>query len=199
MVSAAFGSPPSCSISIVRDAGSNSHQISTTAVRNGEDYVLNGTSGVDEAGALIVVACTGRDESSGAARVSLLLVPTDTPGLVKHPLPVGISLPEKQYTLHFDNARLPADSLIGVEDEGFRQVFDGLNPERITGAAVCVGIGRFAVERGAAYAHQIGVGNGHRRLPRDFASAGQGQNRGRPRGADDREGGMAVRERRTRR
>jgi alkylation response protein AidB-like acyl-CoA dehydrogenase len=56
--------------------------------------VLNGTkyyiSGVDEAGALIVVARTGRDESSGAARVSLLLVPTDTPGLVKHPLPVGI-------------------------------------------------------------------------------------------------------------
>lgn len=67
------------------DAGSNSHQISTIARRDGSDYVLNGTkyyiSGVDEAGALIVVARTGRDESSGAARMSLFLVPTDTPGL----------------------------------------------------------------------------------------------------------------------
>jgi alkylation response protein AidB-like acyl-CoA dehydrogenase len=143
------------------DAGSNSHRISTTASRSGTDYVLNGTkyyiSGVDEAAALIVVARTGLDESTGAARMSLFLVPTDAAGLVKHPLPVGISLPEKQFTLHFDNVRLPADSLIGVEGEGFRQVFDGLNPERITGAAVCIGIGRFAVERAAAYARTRSV------------------------------------------
>ena len=71
---------------------------------------------------------------------------------MKHRLPVGISVPEKQYTLHFDNVRLPADAIIGIEHEGFRQVFDGLNPERITGAAVCVGIGRHAVEKGAEYA-----------------------------------------------
>jgi alkylation response protein AidB-like acyl-CoA dehydrogenase len=143
------------------DAGSNSHRISTTAQRSGSDYLLTGTkyyiSGVDEAAALIVVARTGIDESSGAARMSLFLVPTDTPGLVKHRLPVGISVPEKQFTLHFDNVRLPASSLIGVEGDGFRHVFDGLNPERITGAAVCVGIGRFAVERGAAYARTRSV------------------------------------------
>ncbi|MET8427881.1 acyl-CoA dehydrogenase family protein [Nocardia sp. NPDC004860] len=143
------------------DAGSNSHRISTTAQRSGDDYVLKGTkyyiSGVDEAAALIVVARTGLDEATGAARMSLFLVPTDASGLVKHPLPVGISLPEKQFTLHFDEVRLPADSLIGVEGEGFRQVFDGLNPERITGAAVCVGIGRFAVERGADYARTRSV------------------------------------------
>ncbi|MCU1647617.1 MAG: acyl-CoA dehydrogenase domain protein [Nocardia sp.] len=143
------------------DAGSNSHRISTTAARTGSDYVLNGTkyyiSGVDEAAALIVVARTGRDESTGAAQMSLFVVPADAPGLIKHPLPVGISLPEKQFTLHFDNVRLPADSLLGVEGEGFRQVFDGLNPERITGAAVCVGIGRFAIDRGAAYARTRSV------------------------------------------
>ncbi|MBY8863430.1 acyl-CoA/acyl-ACP dehydrogenase [Nocardia sp. CA2R105] len=142
------------------DAGSNSHRISTTAVREGDDYVLTGTkyyiSGVDEAAALIVVARTGRRED-GTATMSLFLVPTDAPGLVKHPLPVGISLPEKQYTLHFDKVRLPADSIIGVLDEGFRHVFDGLNPERITGAAVCVGIGRFAVDRAAAYARTRSV------------------------------------------
>jgi alkylation response protein AidB-like acyl-CoA dehydrogenase len=132
------------------DAGSNSHKISTTATRDGQDYLLNGTkyyiSGVDEADALIVVARTAPE------RLSLFLVPTDIKGLVKHPLPVGIPVPEKQYTLHFDDVRLPASALIGTEHEGFRQVFDGLNPERITGAAVCVGIGRHAVAKGADYA-----------------------------------------------
>jgi alkylation response protein AidB-like acyl-CoA dehydrogenase len=132
------------------NAGSNTRQISTTAVRDGEDYLLNGTkyyiSGVDEAGAMIVVTRTAPE------KLTLFLVPTDAPGLAKHRLPVGISVPEKQYTLHFDNVRLPADAIIGTEHEGFRQVFDGLNPERITGAAVCVGIGRHAVEKGAEYA-----------------------------------------------
>jgi alkylation response protein AidB-like acyl-CoA dehydrogenase len=137
------------------DAGSNTRQISTTATRDGADYVLNGTkyyiSGVDEAGALIVVA------KSAPEKLSLFLVPTDAPGLVTHRLPVGISVPEKQYTLHFDGVRVPADALVGTEHEGFRQVFDGLNPERITGASVCVGIGRHAVSKGADYARTRSV------------------------------------------
>ncbi|BBX03656.1 acyl-CoA dehydrogenase [Mycolicibacterium moriokaense] len=132
------------------DAGSNTRQISTTATRDGDDYVLNGTkyyiSGIDEASAVIVVARTGPEQ------LSLFLVPTDAARLVAQRLPVGISVPEKQFTLFFDDVRLPASSLIGTEHEGFRQVFDGLNPERITGAAVCVGIGRHAVEKAADYA-----------------------------------------------
>ena len=137
------------------DAGSNTRRTSTTATRDGGDYLLNGTkyyiSGVDEAGALIVVA------KSASEKLSLFLVPTDAPGLVKHRLPVGISLPEKQYTLHFDDVRVPASGLLGTEHEGFRQVFDGLNPERITGAAVCVGVGRHAVTKGAEYARTRSV------------------------------------------
>lgn len=139
------------------DAGSNTRKIGTTAVRRDStgDYVLNGTkyyiSGVEEADALIVVA------RSAPEKLSLFLVPTDAPGLVKHPLPVGISVPEKQFTLHFDDVRVPARNLLGTEHEGFRQVFDGLNPERITGAAVCVGIGRHAVAQGADYARTRSV------------------------------------------
>lgn len=137
------------------DAGSNTRKITTTAVRDGDDYVINGTkyyiSGVDEAGAIVVVTRTAPE------RLSLFLVPTDTAGLAKHPLPVGINLPEKQFTLHFDDVRVPASNLLGVEHEGFSQVFDGLNPERITGAAVCVGIGRHAVEKGTDYARQRSV------------------------------------------
>lgn len=143
------------------DAGSNTHKISTNAVADGDSYILNGTkyyiSGVDEADALVVVTRTGVDETTGRGLLSLFLVPTDSPGLVKQRLPVAVTVPEKQFTLHFDNVRLPAGALIGEFNEGFRQVFDGLNPERITGAAVCVGIGRYAVAKGAEYARNRAV------------------------------------------
>ena len=137
------------------NAGSNTRQMTTTAVRDGDDYLINGTkyyiSGVDEAEALVVVTRTAPE------KLSLFLVPTDAPGLVAQQLPVGINVPEKQFTLFFDNVRVPAANLIGTEHDGFRQVFDGLNPERFTGAALCVGVGRHAIERGADYARTRAV------------------------------------------
>lgn len=138
------------------DAGSNMHQLSTTARRDGDEWVLRGTkyyiSSVDEADALIVMARTGTDPVSGEGLMSLFLVPTDSPGLAANELPVSASLPEKQFTLFFDDVRLDAGQLIGGQDEGFHQVFHGLNPERITGAAICVGVGRYALARAARYA-----------------------------------------------
>ncbi len=67
-------------------------------------------------------------------------------------LPVDLMLPEKQFTLYFDDVRVGPEALIGAEGEGFRQVFHGLNPERITGAAACVGIARYALSAAARYA-----------------------------------------------
>ena len=137
------------------DAGSNTHRLATTAVRDGDHYVLRGQkyyiSGVDEADAILVVARTGTDAAGGAA-LSLLVVDVAAPGLTAQPLPVSVALPERQFTLFFDGVRVPADRLIGVEGEGFRQVFHGLNPERVTGAALCVGIGRYALAKAARYA-----------------------------------------------
>jgi alkylation response protein AidB-like acyl-CoA dehydrogenase len=147
------------------DAGSNTHELTTTARRDGDDWVLTGTkyyiSGVDEADAILVVARTGedtgRDSDTRKARLSLFVVPVDTPGLVAQPLAVSASLPERQFTLHFDDARVGADALVGEEGAGFTQVFHGLNPERITGAALCVGVARYALERGAEYARSRAV------------------------------------------
>ena len=137
------------------DAGSNTHKLATTARRDGDEWVVNGTkhyiSGVDEAEALLLVARTGKDEN-GAAQLSLFVVPTDTPGLHATNLPVDAMLPEKQFTLHFDDMRLPAGALVGEEGAGFKQVFRGLNPERITGAALCVGIARHVLAQAAQYA-----------------------------------------------
>ena len=138
------------------DAGSNTHRLTTTAVRDGDGYRLNGQkyyiSGIDEADAVLVVARTGTDERTGDAELSMFLVDTDAPGLVAQPIPVSVTLPERQFTLFFDDVRLPADRLVGEKGNGFRQVFHGLNPERVTGAALCVGIGRYALARAAGYA-----------------------------------------------
>ena len=143
------------------DAGSNTHQLATTAQRDGDSWVLRGTkyyiSGVNEADALVVVARTGTDPATGKGLMSLFLVPTDSAGLVATELPVSASLPEQQYTLFFDDVRLDAGQLIGAENEGFRQVFHGLNPERITGAAICVGVGRRALAVAADYARNRAV------------------------------------------
>ena len=137
------------------DAGSNTHRLSTTAVRDGDEWLLSGTkyyiSGVDEARALLVVAKTGTDENQNA-RLSLFLVPANAPGLGRQPLPVDLLLPERQFTLTFDDVRLGPEALVGEEGDGFRQVFHGLNPERITGAAVCVGIARHVLTVAARYA-----------------------------------------------
>jgi alkylation response protein AidB-like acyl-CoA dehydrogenase len=136
------------------DAGSNTHELATLAVRDGDDWLLSGTkyyiSGVDEAQALLVVARTGQDERGG--RLSLFLVPADAPGLEKHLLPVDLLLPERQFTLHFDEVRVGPGALVGAEGEGFRQVFHGLNPERITGAALATGVARYALGAAARYA-----------------------------------------------
>ncbi|MCW2812386.1 MAG: Butyryl-CoA dehydrogenase [Friedmanniella sp.] len=138
------------------DAGSNTHRLTTTAVRDGEGYRLNGQkyyiSGADEADAILVVARTGTDDATGAARLSLFLVDTGTPGLVLQPLPVAVAVPERQFTLFFDDVYVAADRRVGDEGDGFRQVFHGLNPERVTGAALCVGIGRYALGRASRYA-----------------------------------------------
>ncbi|HVE26102.1 MAG TPA: acyl-CoA dehydrogenase family protein [Sporichthya sp.] len=138
------------------DAGSNSHRLSTSARRDGDDFVISGTkyyiSGVDEAEAILVVTSTGRDERTGHGELTLFVVPTDAPGLVKTPLPVSAKLPERQFTLFFDDVRVPADAVVGEVGRGFQQMFHGLNPERVTGAALCVGVARHVLKQAADYA-----------------------------------------------
>jgi alkylation response protein AidB-like acyl-CoA dehydrogenase len=138
------------------DAGSNTHQLSTTARRDGDQWLLNGSkyyiSGADEADAMLVVTRSGTDEQTGNGLLSLFVVPTNAPGLTLQPLPVAAMMPERQFTVFFTDVRMGTANLLGSEHEGFEQVFHGLNPERITGAALCVGIGRYALARAAQYA-----------------------------------------------
>ena len=140
------------------DAGSNSHEISTLARREGDHYRLRGTkyyiSGVDESESTLVVAKTGADSAVGRGGLSLFVVDNDAPGLTSQIIPVEIVSADKQFTLFFDDVRVPADRLIGREGEGLRQVFLGLNPERITGAAIANGIGLYSLSKASAYASE---------------------------------------------
>ncbi|WP_067437883.1 acyl-CoA dehydrogenase family protein [Nocardioides jensenii] len=137
------------------DAGSNSHQITTTATKDGGDWVLNGRkvfiSGVDEADAILVVSRTA-DAKTGKLKPALFVVPTAAEGLEWQHIPMDFHAPEKQFSLFIDDVRLPADALVGDEDAGLWQLFAGLNPERIMGAAFSNGMARYALDRAVDYA-----------------------------------------------
>ena len=137
------------------NAGSNSHNLDTVARRDGDSYVISGQkyyiSGVDECDHILVVTRTGRS-ASGRGQLSLLMVDPDSPGLTRQPIETALEEPEKQFTLFFNEVRVPVDNLVGEENEGLRVAFDGLNPERILSAAVSVGIARFAIAKATAYA-----------------------------------------------
>jgi alkylation response protein AidB-like acyl-CoA dehydrogenase len=146
------------------DAGSNTHRLATVAERDGDAWRIRGSkhfiSGVDEAEAILVVARTGSDAASGRGRLSLFIVGTDAPGLQRTAIPMEIAAPEKQFVLFFDDVAVPAERLLGSEGDGLRQVFHGLNPERIIAAAGANGIARYALDKAAAYAVQRRVWNG---------------------------------------
>ena len=136
------------------DAGSNSHNITTTARRDGDEWVLKGRkiyiSGVDEADSVLVVARTA-DAKTGKLKPALFVVPTYAAGFEYQPIDMEIVSPEKQFTLFIDDVRLPLDALVGDENAGIMQLFAGLNPERIMAAAFATGIGRFALDRATEY------------------------------------------------
>ncbi|WP_339130020.1 acyl-CoA dehydrogenase family protein [Streptomyces sp. f51] len=139
------------------DAGSNSHRITTTARRDGTDWVLNGRkvfiSGVDIADATLIVGRT-EDARTGSLKPCLFIVPHDAEGFGRRQIDMELASAEKQFELTLDEVRLPADALVGDEDAGLLQLFAGLNPERVMTAAFAIGMGRFALARAVEYARE---------------------------------------------
>ncbi|MFD7405094.1 acyl-CoA dehydrogenase family protein [Streptomyces sp. NPDC059866] len=144
------------------DAGSNSHRITTTARKDGPDWLLTGRkvfiSGVDTADATLIVGRT-EDSRTGRLKPCLFIVPRDAPGFTRHPIAMELNAAEKQFELVLDDVRLPADALVGDEDAGLLQLFAGLNPERIMTAAFAIGMGRYALAKAIEYARDRSVWN----------------------------------------
>jgi alkylation response protein AidB-like acyl-CoA dehydrogenase len=136
------------------DAGTNTHNITTTARRDGDGWRLTGRkiyiSGVDEAAHVLVVART-EDARTGKLKPCLFVVPTDAEGFEYTPIPMEIVSPEQQFSVFIDDVRLPADALVGDEDAGLVQLFAGLNPERIMAASFSTGLARYALDKAVAY------------------------------------------------
>ncbi|CQD17402.1 acyl-CoA dehydrogenase domain-containing protein [Mycobacterium lentiflavum] len=143
------------------DAGSNSHNIKTTAKRTDTGWAISGSkyyiSAVDQSDAILLVARDADHSSAQQNRLSLFAVPTDSPGLTYAPIATSIVSPDKQFTVYLDDVSVSEEALIGVAGNGLRQVFDGLNPERILVGALSGGIGRYAIAKAVDYAQQRSV------------------------------------------
>jgi alkylation response protein AidB-like acyl-CoA dehydrogenase len=92
-----------------------------------------------------------QEAKTGNLRPALFVVPTDAPGLTFTKIPMELTMPENQFQVFMDDVRLPADALVGAEDAALAQLFAGLNPERIMGAASAVGMGRLALTKATDY------------------------------------------------
>ncbi|HEX8086344.1 MAG TPA: acyl-CoA dehydrogenase family protein [Solirubrobacteraceae bacterium] len=107
-------------------ASSDPTNLETSAVRDGDDWVINGTkwciTGAEGAAFAIVVAKTGTDEAAGHRNYSLILVPTDTPGwrIVRHPEWMGSHSPGGHPEVALEDCRVPYSNLLGGEGEGFK-------------------------------------------------------------------------------
>ena len=154
----ADGSEKFCFAITEPDAGSNSFKIRTLARRDGDHYVLNGQkvfiSGADDADHILVVARTKPADQVSDKRegISLFIVDTKAEGLAMHKMDTRILIPERQFQLFFDDVRIPAANRLGDEGHGLKAMFDALNPERITVAALGVGLGRYALNKAVEYA-----------------------------------------------
>ena len=135
--------------------GSDVANLKTTAVRDGDHYVVNGsktfiTSGM-RADVYTVAVRTG---DPGMGGISLLLIERDTPGFDRTPLKKMGWWASDTATLYFDDCRVPAENLLGVENMGFPAIMLNFNYERLWLAAGCVSFARTCFNEVVEYAKE---------------------------------------------
>lgn len=148
------------------DAGSDVRGMKCSATRDHGDWVLNGSkhfiSGAEHADFFIVFAASGVDETAHGPkkRITCFLVDRGTPGFEVRPGYNSVShRGYRNFTLFFDNCRLPAGQVLGAVDGGFDVMNEWLYATRLTVAAFCVGRARRCFDMAADYAaqrHQFG-------------------------------------------
>ena len=140
------------------DAGTDTTQIKTRAVRDGDEYVINGakvwtTKAPYCEMCLLLVRTTPIEEcESRTDGISLFLVDLQDPAVDITPIPKLGRNAVVSCEVRYDNLRVPASRRIGDEGKGFRYILDGLNPERVLIASEALGIGRASIRRATDYA-----------------------------------------------
>ncbi|GEL23872.1 acyl-CoA dehydrogenase [Pseudonocardia sulfidoxydans NBRC 16205] len=138
-------------------AGTDTTKIRTFARRDGDSYVVNGqkvwTSRVQHSDLMLLLArTTPLDQvAKKSDGMSMFLIDMrEVEGITVKPIRAMVN--HETNEVFFDDARIPASSLVGEEGKGFRYILDGMNAERILIAAECIGDGRWFVERASTYA-----------------------------------------------
>lgn len=138
------------------DAGSDPGSMRTTAVRDGDHYVINGVkrfiTGADRADFAQVMAATDREKGSRGG-ISCFLVDMDTPGITLA-TQFHTFTEEGPWEIVFDEVRVPAENLVGGEGKGFALGQQWLGVGRIKQGARAVGVTERCLELGARYARQ---------------------------------------------
>ena len=140
-------------------SGTDTSRIRTTAVRDGDAYVVNGqkvwTSRAEHSDLLLLLARTTPRDKVARPHDGMSVFLVDLREAVGKGLsikPIRAMINHHTTELFFDDLRVPSDTLIGEEGRGFRYILDGMNAERILIAAECIGDARWFIARASAYA-----------------------------------------------
>lgn len=136
-------------------AGSDVAALKTSAVRDGDDYLVNGQKTFITSGLRAdYITCAVRTGGEGMHGISLLLIETDRPGFSRTPLrKMGWHCSDTA-TLYFERMRVPARNLLGAENEGFKAIMRNFNGERLGIIAHGIGLGEVCYDDSLAYARE---------------------------------------------
>ncbi|MAA97233.1 MAG: acyl-CoA dehydrogenase [Stappia sp.] len=142
-------------------SGTDTLSLRTTARRDGDDYIVNGQkiwiSRAEHSDLMVLLARTTPREQAKSRTDGLSVFLIDLRELKGNGVeirPIRTMINHATTEIFFDNARIPASSLIGEEGKGFRYILSGMNSERILIAAECIGDAKWFIETGSAYAKE---------------------------------------------
>ena len=142
------------------DAGTNTLNIRTTAVKDGDEWVINGNkifiSGIDRAKGMLLVARTTPPDKAPKRTLGITLFLVDLPDdAVKwNPIPKHAINFSKTCEVSINNLRVPENAVLGAKDLGWYLLLDVLNPERMSAAAGAIGGARLAISKAVEYSKQ---------------------------------------------
>ncbi len=140
-------------------SGTDTLSLRTTAARDGDHYVINGqkiwTSRAEHSDLMLLLARTTPREQAASRTAGLSVFLIDMREAKDKGLtiwPIRTMMNHATTEVFFENMRVPADNLVGVEGQGFRYILSGMNAERILIAAECIGDAKWFIAKAAAYA-----------------------------------------------